>query len=148
MFEGTKPKPNPHGMTKADRIGLRHVPNGDLPACAQQADGVRGEAVPLRQIEWSELTARLSAVRDLRHVLRKDMSAKIGSDKLAFAEAAASFFRANEEDERGVNPNALGQGKPSSDISQDLTSTPDIQIPSAASPSKEVVGMGDTREEQ
>ncbi|WP_152553558.1 hypothetical protein [Erythrobacter longus] len=61
----------------------------------------------MRTIEWSELTARLSAARDLRHLLREDMDRKLDTDKLGFATAAAQFFRAIEEDERCVNPNAL-----------------------------------------
>lgn len=110
MFENAKPPVIP----SAHQNAARDVRNADqfthLPS--PQSDGT--DTAPLRAIEWSELTARLSAARDLRQLLRTDVAVNSGPESLGFADAAAQFFRAGEEDERCVNPNALGPRKTSS----------------------------------
>ena len=107
MFEKAKPPVIPSSARASDR------------GAGQSAVS---EAIPLRAIEWSELTARFDAARDLRQLLREDMSAKFGSKNHGFADAAARFFRANEEDERRVNPNALEARKTSSGKCQSVKS--------------------------
>ncbi|MEL6486472.1 MAG: hypothetical protein AAFQ13_04915 [Pseudomonadota bacterium] len=69
-------------------------------------DGVRGGDA-LRAIEWSELTARLSAARDLRRELREDAVLCAGSTGASFGDAAASFFKSLGNGERPVNPEHL-----------------------------------------
>lgn len=134
------------GVANVDQF--THAPvmdSGDL------GDGA--EAIPLRAIEWSELTARLSAARDLRQLLRGDVAAQSGSAALGFADAAAQFFRASEEicdemskgsdqqeikdDERCVNPNALGPRKSSSGTYQNMNCGEPFEGHSAADESLE-----------
>jgi len=111
------------------------------------------EAIPLRTIEWSELTARLSAARDLRQLLRADTQAKVGPDGFGFADAAAQFFRASEEDERCVNPNALEARKSSSGTDQNVNCARPYEGSYAADESSENSSPArfipsDTKEEQ
>jgi hypothetical protein len=68
-----------------------------------------GEA--LRAVEWSELTARLNAARDLRLLLRTESQAPIESVAASFGDAAASYFALLDDSEPAVNPDALGQSK-------------------------------------
>lgn len=107
MFEKAKPPVIPLAARNGER---------------EFAQPSASEAMPLRAIEWGELTAMFNAARDLRQLIREDIGAKSGSDELCFADAAAQFFRANEEDERGVNPNALEARKTSSGMFQNVTS--------------------------
>lgn len=69
----------------------------------------------LRLIEWSELTARLNASRDLRHLLSREDTFGISEASGSFADAAARYFRTCEESgeewEPDVNPNALEPSK-------------------------------------
>jgi len=123
MFENAQPPALPLGAAAAPSIASHEVA------------GV-AEVVPLRMVEWSELTARLNAARDLRQLLRKDVRAKLGvaeaEGDIAFADAAARFFRANEEDQRPVNHKGLEPCKPSSGIYPEATDRPDIKVTSAA----------------
>ncbi len=72
---------------------------------------VRGDA--LRAIEWSELTARLNAARDLRRELREEAILCAGSSGASFGDAAASFFKELGQGERPVNPEDLEDCKAS-----------------------------------
>ena len=65
----------------------------------------------LRALEWSELTARLNAARDLRLLLRTESQAPIESVAASFGDAAASYFALLDDSEPGVNLDALGQSK-------------------------------------
>ena len=111
MFE----KADPSAFAKAHHDASSEVDDVDLHVCADDVVGDIAQAQPLRAIEWSELAAKFNAARDLRVLLRKDTNAKLGMDSGAgvadgdvdFATAAASFFRANEEDERAVNQKGL-----------------------------------------
>ena len=118
MFEKAKPPviPSAHSASASD------VSNLDQFIDRSSDASVSAEALPLRTIEWSELTARLSAARDLRQLLREDVGAKARSENQGFANAAAQFFRASAEDERCVNPNALEARKTSSDTSHSIKS--------------------------
>lgn len=65
----------------------------------------------LRAVEWSEITARLNAARDLRLLLRNESQAPIESVAASFGDAAASYFALLEDSEPDVNLDALGQSK-------------------------------------
>lgn len=94
-----------------------HAPRG--------ASGGAGErfAVPaprragdaLRAVEWSEITARLNAARDLRLLMRTESAAPIEAVAASFGDAAASYFALLDDDESlaepGINCDALGQSK-------------------------------------
>ena len=81
------------------------TPGGTAPSAKRRA----GDA--LRAVEWSELTARLNAARDLRLLLRTESQAPIESVAASFGDAAASYFALLGDDEHGVNPDALEQLK-------------------------------------
>lgn len=69
-----------------------------------------GEA--LRAVEWSELTARLNAARDLRLLLRTESQAPIEPAAASFGDAAASYFALLDgNSEQAGNLDALGQSK-------------------------------------
>lgn len=103
MFEKATPPviPSAHSATTQD------VSNRDQFSDRSSDLRVPVAVAPLRTVQWTELTARLSAARDLRQLLREDMDRKLGTESLGFAAAAAQFFRASGEGERCVNPNGL-----------------------------------------
>lgn len=109
-------------------------------------------ATPLRAIRWSDLTARLSAARDLRQLLREDVNAKLRHEKgegdIDFANAAARFFRANEEDQRAVNHMGLEPGKTSSGMYAIGTNGPKMEIPNAEPTPTAHCEPGDARDKQ
>ena len=74
----------------------------------------------LRMFDWSELTARLNAARDLRLLLRRDSGRSIGASAHDFADAAARYFRKKEEGQSNVNPVALEHRKCSPGMIQEL----------------------------
>jgi len=85
---------------------------------SQRAAGVRpslragrraGDA--LRAVEWSEITARLNAARDLRLLMRNESQAPIETVAASFGDAAASYFSLLEDCEPDVNSDGLGQSK-------------------------------------
>ncbi len=146
MFE----KANPPAIPPAHRIASREAPEVDLHVCAGEELVEAGEAISLRAIEWSELTARLNAARDLRQLLQKDMNAKLGQEygetDIDFADAAARFFRANEEDQRGVNHNALEPRKTSSGMYPIGTDGPNKELPNAEPIPTGLCEPGDARD--
>lgn len=87
------------------------VPGDLLVGSRDPVPGQGGDA--LRAIEWSELTARLNAARDLRRVLRRDSRMNIDATASSFGDAAATYFQLLGESERAVNPDALGGSKAS-----------------------------------
>jgi hypothetical protein len=115
MFEKAKPSlaraATPSGDHSAEqRMRLR--------AAAAISDAGRGAEHPvrragdaLRAVEWSELTARLNAARDLRLLLRSEARAPIAAVAASFGDAAASYFALVEDGEPDVNHDALGQLK-------------------------------------
>lgn len=66
-----------------------------------------GDGLPLRQIAWSDLVARLAAVRDLRDEMERIESASGGD----FGQFSQLRCQANDEGKRPVNHNALSDGK-------------------------------------
>ncbi|MEL6530638.1 MAG: hypothetical protein AAGK01_01455 [Pseudomonadota bacterium] len=85
------------------------VPGDMLVGSRDPLPGRGGDA--LRAIEWSELTARLNAARDLRRVLRRDSRVNIDATASSFGDAAATYFQSIGESERPVNPVALEGSK-------------------------------------
>ncbi|MEQ5788215.1 hypothetical protein J3454_09945 [Erythrobacter sp. NFXS35] len=61
----------------------------------------------LRAVEWSEITARLNAARDLRLLLRDESRGQIDAVGASFGDAAASYFAMIDENEPGINLGAL-----------------------------------------
>ena len=115
MFEKAKPSPA-HAGTAAG--GLSPEERLRLGSVAARMDAERFAARPvrragdaLRAVEWSELTARLNAARDLRLLLRHEASAPIEAVAASFGDAAASYFALLEDNEPDVNPDGLGQLK-------------------------------------
>lgn len=80
-----------------------------------ESRGSRRAGDALRVVEWSEITARLKAARDLRMVLRSDAQAPIEAVATSFGDAAASYFALLDDSEPGVNPDALEHSKPLGD---------------------------------
>jgi hypothetical protein len=101
MFEKAKPFNAQSGAQSGLRSGKERV--------ASRPARRAGEA--LRALEWSELTARLNAARDLRLLLRTESHAPIEQTAASFGDAAASYFALLDDSEPGVNPDALGQPK-------------------------------------
>lgn len=73
---------------------------------------VRGGGA-LRALEWSEITARLGAARDLRRLMRRDSRLNIAGGAASFGDAAATYFQWTGSCEPDVNLAALAQGKAS-----------------------------------
>jgi hypothetical protein len=61
----------------------------------------------LRAVEWSEITARLNAARDLRLLLRSESKELIVAVGASFGDAAARYFAMIDENEPVVNHDAL-----------------------------------------
>lgn len=89
-------------------------PRYPRPARALRPDG---ETMPsrggdaLRAVAWHELTARLSAARDFRSVLRQDARSQTAIESASFTDAAASYFRALGHSEPAINPNSIDDSK-------------------------------------
>lgn len=98
------------GDSDADHAPLAAAPGSEEPGVSARTN----EA--LRAIDWSELTARLNAARDLRRELRNDAMLCAGSSGASFGDAAASYFKSLGNDERGINPDSLEASKASCDI--------------------------------
>ncbi|MBI1404426.1 MAG: hypothetical protein GC147_14610 [Porphyrobacter sp.] len=67
----------------------------------------------LRAVEWSEITARLNAARDLRLLLRSESQGRIEGVAASFGDAAASYFAMLDDREPAVNLDALACPKAS-----------------------------------
>jgi hypothetical protein len=65
----------------------------------------------LRAVEWSEITARLNAARDLRLLLRSESEGRIEAVAGSFGDAAASYFAMILDNEPDVNLEALDCSK-------------------------------------
>ena len=125
MFEKAKPI----SSAQSDRFSVQSALDEELligsTEAARTQPGRGGTA--LRMIEWSELKARLNAARDLRLILRRDVSGNIEANGNSFADAAAHYFRARDESaeiqtkqyQRDVNPVALGGSKASPGMTQE-----------------------------
>jgi hypothetical protein len=95
------------------------------PPATSQPAADSSESAPLREMTWSDLRARLDAVRDLRHVL----SAK-GVDQMASFDAqSARHIAALADDKHAVNPQDLANGKGSGHITGAAQDTGSGSIP-------------------
>ena len=101
MFE--KAKPQPAHFVAPERDPATGNASGRFAA--------RRGGDALRALEWSELTARLNAARDLRNLMRSDSQAPIEAAAASFGDAAASYFALLDHDEPDFNLDALGQWK-------------------------------------
>ena len=113
MFEKAIPIPGANPGADA-QVGI--MPQGGPD---QGVIDAGGEAA-LRVMDWSELTARLNAARDLRHVLRRDAVRSAAGVASEFADAAARFLHAESDNKRDVNPVALEHFKGSPGMVQDI----------------------------
>lgn len=84
---------------------------------AQERDVLAGgqpaaAVLPLRELGWTELVARLSATRELRGVLAAAAGpAAHGSFDVATADQIAGSSHSNSNGLPAINPNALGNSK-------------------------------------
>lgn len=115
MFEKTRPNParseaHSGGLSAEERALLRATAKGGgAERFATRQPRRNSEA--LRAMEWSELTARLNAARDLRLLLRTESQGPIEMVAASFGDAAASYFALLDDSEPPINPDALGQSK-------------------------------------
>lgn len=72
---------------------------------------VRRAGDALRAVEWSEITARLNAARDLRLLMRSESRGQIEAVAASFGDAAASYFAMIDESEPDINHAALDCSK-------------------------------------
>lgn len=86
---------------------------GDEKLLVGNVDSAPRRGGALRAIEWNEITARLSAARDLRLLMRRDTRLNIHGSAASFGDAAATYFRAADNGERIVNHDALEHCKAS-----------------------------------
>ena len=110
MFEKASPV---SPLSRAMAGGLRAGPAAGAERFDGRADhrAARRAGEALRAVEWSELTARLNAARDLRLLLRTENQPAVAVAAASFGDAAASYFALLDNDERGVNLDALGHSK-------------------------------------
>jgi len=149
MFEKSNPlsasQGAPAGSPRPDeRARLRaQAPGGESERFALRPARRAGEA--LRAVEWSEITARLNAARDLRLLLRTESQAPIVVVAASFGDAAASYFALLEDNgQQDVNPIGLGQSKSLSAILDHS----EVNRPSDGQGASSDAGRGDAREMQ
>jgi len=116
MFEKATPVSAP---AHCAATGLMANDGARLRRLSPAAPGERFESRParragdaLRSVEWSEITTRLNAARDLRLLMRTELQTNIDLVAASFGDAAASYFALLDDSEQGVNPVDLGQTKP------------------------------------
>jgi hypothetical protein len=111
MFEkALTPNRTPNRTISAHR-DCDAIPLDMLVGSRDSVPGGGGDA--LRAIEWSELTARLNAARELRRVLRGDARLAIEPTAASFGDAAATYFQSLGDGEQPVNPVGLEHYKAS-----------------------------------
>jgi len=148
MFEQTKPV---SASRRGPAAGFRR---DDCAAARYTASAAQGERFEvrgprrtgdaLRALEWSEITARLNAARDLRLLLRNVSHLPIEAAAASFGDAAASYFALLDHHEPGVNLDALGQSK----VLDAMTADNDANRQSRATGKTSATADGDAREMQ
>ena len=133
MFEKAKPL----HAAKGSAGGAPGAAGTDVRFAAGSA---RRAGDALRALEWSELTARLNAARDLRMLLRSESQAPIEAVAASFGDAAASYFALLDDDEPAVNRDGLGQrNAPGAKVLRDDPNRPgDAEGNSSDAPSGDV----------
>lgn len=143
MFE----KANPVSASAAPGLaGLRPASAGSQASVSERFEsrGPRRAGDALRAVEWSEITARLKAARDLRLLLRTETQAPIEAVAASFGDAAASYFALLDDSEPGVNPDALGHSKPLGTMLDEY----DANRPNEMAGDATAAASGDAREMQ
>jgi len=122
MFESRKPfAPGFEGVVREDGA----IAEGSLQTMISNV-AIAPAGPSLREPDWSELTARLNAARDLRRVLSDDQHGKATLAGTGFAHAAGRYLEGRESEDSGraycggpderqspVNLDALERGKAS-----------------------------------
>lgn len=148
MFEKAQPvsvssrAPAARSYAEEHAAARRPVPAAQGEPFESRASRRAGDA--LRAVEWSELTARLNAARDLRLLLKNETQAPIEASAASFGDAAASYFALLDDSEPDVHLDALGQSKvlgATLNVSEANRSGSSAKDPSDAAP-------GDAREMQ
>jgi hypothetical protein len=120
MFEKANSISTPYrafaGGVRADEGARVHRVVQAMSAARFEWRGPRRAGDALRAVEWSEITARLNAARDLRLLLRNEVQALIEGSAASFGDAAASYFALLEDNEPDVNHDALEQSKALDDM--------------------------------
>jgi hypothetical protein len=120
MFEKAKPFP-----ARADASSSGYAADGGAERFGPRTARRAGDA--LRALEWSELTARLNAARDLRMLLRTESQGAIEAVAASFGDAAASYFALLDDGEPEINLDALGQSKgPGEKVAPSDANRPDV----------------------
>jgi hypothetical protein len=152
MFEKAHPlspsfRPVPAGRRAEEGVRLR--------ASGQSGSGERFEArgprragEALRAVEWSEITARLNAARDLRLLLRGESQGRIEAVAASFGDAAASYFAMIEDNEPAINLDALDASKALGDTESARVAVRHDAASGADAKSVTDAPGGDAREEQ
>lgn len=111
MFEKAKPIPARAGAFSGGLAAGEQARTQGFAGADERFAGrpARRAGEALRAFEWSELTARLNAARDLRLLLRTESQAPIEAVAASFGDAAASYFALLDDSEPDVNPDGLGQ---------------------------------------
>jgi hypothetical protein len=139
MFE----KANPVSVSSAPGLGGRS-PASAVPAERFESRGPKRAGDALRAVEWTEITARLKAARDLRLLLRTESQAPIEAMAASFGDAAASYFALLDVGEPDVNPDGLGHSKPLSATFDEY----DANRPDKIAGQAAAATLGDAREMQ
>lgn len=105
---------------------------------------VRRAGDALRAVEWSEITARLNAARDLRLLLRTESKSPIEAVAASFGDAAASYFALLDDSKPDVNQDALGQSK----ALDAMLEVGDANRPAITADASSDASRGDAREMQ
>jgi hypothetical protein len=114
MFEKADPvsaaQRPPFTRRTEERAWLRRGASG---AGAERFDSraTRRAGEALRAVEWSEITARLNAARDLRLLLRSESQGQIDAVGASFGDAAASYFAMLDDREPAINLDGLDRSK-------------------------------------
>jgi hypothetical protein len=125
--------------------GQRASQAGLAPAAARfDMRHARRAGDALRAVEWTEITARLNAARDLRLLLRNELQAPIEAVAASFGDAAASYFALLDDGEPVINPDALEQSK----VLGPNAGLDDAGLPGLTAEQKADAAHGDAREMQ
>ncbi len=142
---------------KANPAAAFGLPDEASARVSDSRDGAQGNVMTrrgkrggdaMRMVEWTELTARLSAARDFRMLLKHEAQRNIEGVAASFGDAAASYFQTIEECEPDVNLDALEPSKASCSIpAPRAESRPDAGISEPAETARDAA-EGDARDMQ
>ena len=146
MFEKTNPASG-HALLGGASAACANDSRGGAGGATAIRHGTRGGDA-LRMVEWDELTARLSAARDFRMLLKHEAQRNIEGVAASFGDAAASYFQTIEQCEPDVNLDTLEPSKASCSIPAPLAaSRPDADISEPANTARDAAA-GDARDKR